>query len=142
MRKKDVQEDLMEFENNLYPKYIMMSKSILGMKTEQCENTKKITTALIEQGEIWHKEIDTVINNLKSKLEEMDSENLAVLTKREDEITFTISKIEQNIADLRNLLDIMMKAYFLNINPRMPNLGEFLLNLKSVYRTSPLKTLT
>lgn len=112
MRKKDVQEDLMEFENNLYPKYIMMSKSILGMKTEQCENSKKITTALIEQGEIWHKEIDTVINNLKSKLEEMDSENLAVLTKREDEITFTISKIEQNIADLRNLLDSNDESLF------------------------------
>lgn len=72
IRQKDVQEDLMEFENNLYPKYIMMSKSIMGMKTEQCENSKKITTALIEQGEIWHKEIDTVINNLISRLEEMD----------------------------------------------------------------------
>lgn len=112
IRKKNVQEDLMEFENNLYPKYIMMCKSIMGMKTEQCENSKKITTALIEQGEIWHKEIDTVINNLKSKLEEMDSENLAVIKKKEDEITFTISKIEQNIADLRNLLDSNDESLF------------------------------
>lgn len=54
--------------------------------------------------QILHREIDNTIKKLEADLDEMDTELMTVLTKKEDEIAHISSEISKNIVDLKNLI--------------------------------------
>lgn len=105
IKKEVLLKDLHELEKSIYPIYEEILSYIPEQKTYLNENSKNLKRAIDKHGEDLHREIDTMIKELKSDLDEMDSKELAVLSKQEEEIKRTISKITQNIVDLKTLLD-------------------------------------
>ncbi|XP_065938886.1 tripartite motif-containing protein 2-like [Magallana gigas] len=104
-KKEIIQKDLQELEKSIYLKYQEIASIIPVQKTALNENSQKLTTEIDKHGEDLLKEINTIIRNMKSNMEETDTKHLAVLDTQEDEIKHTISEITQTITELKTLLD-------------------------------------
>nr|XP_034306828.1 uncharacterized protein LOC117682720 [Crassostrea gigas] len=104
-KKEIIQEDLHEIEKLINPKYQDIESIIQVQKSAWNKTSIKLKTAIDKHGELWHREIDTIIQKLKSDLDEMDSTLMAVLYKQEGKITRNISEITKIIADLKELLN-------------------------------------
>lgn len=103
-KRGDLQNDLKELEESIFPEYEDFTTSIQKRKTDLYENSKELVKSVEKQGEELHKEIDNIVQKLKSEIQEKDSNNMALLKEKENEITLIMSDIKQDIAKLQKLL--------------------------------------
>ena len=104
-KKEAIQRDLQELEKTIFPEYQTAASNIPALKTDARKHSQKLKKALQKQGEIIHKEIDTIIQKMQSEIDDMSTEHLTVIGKQEVAINHTITEIEQAILDLRKLLN-------------------------------------
>ena len=100
-----MQKDLQELEKSIYPKYQEAAANIPVQRADVNIHSHKLKTALDKQGEALHTEIDTIIQGMKSEIDDMDAQHKAAIDQQEDAINHTITEITQVILNLKKLLD-------------------------------------
>ena len=70
---KIVKKDLQELETSVYLKCQEFESSIIKQREDLKKNSQILTTALKAQGEIWHREIDNIINKMQFEIDDIDS---------------------------------------------------------------------
>ncbi|XP_078331575.1 uncharacterized protein LOC144625243 [Crassostrea virginica] len=100
-----MQKDLQDLEISIYPRYQEAATNIPVQRADVNKRSKKLTTALDKQREALHTEIDTIIQGMKSKIDDMDAQHIEAIDQQEVAINHTITEITQIILDLKRLLD-------------------------------------
>ncbi|XP_078331135.1 uncharacterized protein LOC144624964 [Crassostrea virginica] len=102
---KLLQTDLQDLEKYIYPKYQEVARSTPVQRDDVKKHSQKLKTALDKQGEALHIEINTIIQRMKSEIDDMDAKHIAAIDRQEDAINHTIFGITQIIQNLKRLLD-------------------------------------
>ncbi|XP_062586494.1 uncharacterized protein LOC134248087 [Saccostrea cucullata] len=92
-------------EKRILPTYEEISSDLYSEKAKLEKHYEKLASAVTKQGEDWHREINIIVNKLKSEIDEMKTKHLAAVNKQEKEIKQITSEVKQSIVDLRKLLD-------------------------------------
>nr|XP_022327045.1 uncharacterized protein LOC111126590 [Crassostrea virginica] len=100
-----MQKDLQNLEKSIYPRYQEAATNIPVQRADVNKRSQKLTTALDKQGEALHTEINTIIQGMKSDIDDMDAQHIAAIDRQEVAINHTIPEITQAILDLKRLLD-------------------------------------
>ncbi|XP_078342042.1 uncharacterized protein LOC144627898 [Crassostrea virginica] len=104
-KKELIRKDLQELEKSIYPKYQEAATNIPVQRADVNKHSQKLTTALDKQGEALHTEIDTIIQGMKSEIDDMDAQHISAIDRQEDAINKTSTDIKKVIQDLKRLLD-------------------------------------
>lgn len=117
-RKERVLEDLGELEESLHPKYKEISSNIQVQRDVLTKGSQTARKAIRKHGEDLHQEVNSIITELKSDLDKMESKQQTSLNKQHNEVAETISKIQKSIARLRKLSKTNDKSLLLSYNSR------------------------
>ncbi|XP_078331576.1 uncharacterized protein LOC111129008 [Crassostrea virginica] len=104
-KRKLMQKDLQDLESSIHPRYQEAATNIPVQRAGVNKRSQKLTTALDKQGKALHTEIDTIIQGMKSEINDMDTQHIAAIDQQEVAINHTITEITQIILDLKRLLD-------------------------------------
>lgn len=91
--KKNIQEDNEELRSKLAPLYQKMLHDLeirIREVEEKCEEASKLIS---QQGDKWHKEIDSIVNQLKTQLEKIKEKGVKNLKVNKVKMEITLSKI-------------------------------------------------
>ncbi|XP_078340466.1 uncharacterized protein LOC144627378 [Crassostrea virginica] len=104
-KKELIRKDLQELKKSIDPNYQEAATNIPVQRADVNKHSQKLTTALDKQGEALHTEIETIIQGMKSDIDDMDAQHKAVIDQQEVAINHTIIEITKAILDLKRLLD-------------------------------------
>ena len=102
-KKKELQREKQELESVL-SMFEKANQNITLLKEKMRKESQSLQRELKKQGEIWHMAIDTIINQMQTAINDVDSKQLVTLTRYESEINIKFAEFEQRIQKLK-LLD-------------------------------------
>ena len=76
-KKEVIRKDLQELEESIYPQYQEAATNIPVQRADVNKRSQKLTTALDKQREVLHTEIDTIIQGMKSEIDDMDAQYIS-----------------------------------------------------------------
>ena len=104
-KRKQIKKDLHELDKIIYPDYIDAVSSVHSQKANMEEKSEKLAEIVNKQGEIWRNEIDSIVQEMQSKINDINCQYQTVIDKQEADINQTMNAISQVIQNLRELLD-------------------------------------
>lgn len=104
-KNKALKADLEELGKIIYPKYQQIVSNFSVQRADLNRHIEKLRSCLDKRGQDWHREIDNIVRKLKSDIQEMESEQLSVLKKQEDEIKQSVLETTQIIFKMKKILD-------------------------------------
>ncbi|XP_062604677.1 uncharacterized protein LOC134266460 [Saccostrea cucullata] len=116
---RDMEEELIELETEIYPKYEEIASGIKNKKENVETQYRKLKAAVSKQEEDWHREINIIVNKRKSEIDEMKSKHLAALSEEENKIKHITAEVKQSIIDQKKILqsnDISLASVYKSRN--------------------------
>ncbi|XP_034305036.2 tripartite motif-containing protein 2-like [Magallana gigas] len=102
-KKEDIKMDIEKIENHIFPTYEEMERVMKNQLANLDEGYEKLTTEMSKQGERWHREIDAIINKMKTEISKMKVKHKDVLRKHLDEIKLIHSCIKETLQVIRKI---------------------------------------
>eukprot|EP00105_Crassostrea_gigas_P004670 XP_011417956.1 PREDICTED: uncharacterized protein LOC105321386 isoform X2 [Crassostrea gigas] len=94
-KKNAIADEANKLENLISPTYEEIALDLENQLANLDGGYEKLTTAMSKQGEQWHKEIDVIINKMKTEISEIKVKHRDLLQKHLDEIKQTQALIKQ-----------------------------------------------
>ncbi|XP_034308292.2 uncharacterized protein [Magallana gigas] len=102
-KKNDIKKDTKELENHISPTYEGIERDLENQLANLDGGYEKLTTTMSKQGEQWHREIDIVINKMKTEIGEIKERHRELLQKHLNEIKQIQSLIKETLHALRKI---------------------------------------
>eukprot|EP00105_Crassostrea_gigas_P046723 XP_019930871.1 PREDICTED: uncharacterized protein LOC105348275 [Crassostrea gigas] len=102
-KKNAIADEANKLENLISPTYEEIALDLENQLANLHGGYGKLTTAMSKQGEQWHREIDIVINKMKTEISEIKVKHRDILQKHLDEIKQTQALIKQTLLAIEEL---------------------------------------
>ncbi|XP_065938065.1 E3 ubiquitin-protein ligase TRIM36-like [Magallana gigas] len=102
-KKDNIIKDKQEFENHISPTYEEISRDFENQLANLDGGYEKLTTTMSKQGEQWHREIDAIINKMKTEISQIKVKHRDILQKHLNEIKQIQSLIKEALQTIRKI---------------------------------------
>ncbi|XP_052676949.1 uncharacterized protein LOC128158231 [Crassostrea angulata] len=102
-KKDDIKKDTKELENHISPTYEEIALDLENQLANLDGGYDKLTTTMSKQGEQWHREIDIIINKMKTEISEIKVKHKELLQKHLNEIKQIQSLIKETLHALTKI---------------------------------------
>ncbi|XP_052677675.1 protein lin-41-like [Crassostrea angulata] len=102
-KKEVLKKETKDLKNHISPKYEEISRDLENQLANLDGGYEKLTSAMSKQGEQWHREIDIVINKMKTEISEIKVKHRDILQKHLNEIKQIQSLIKQTLQTIREI---------------------------------------
>ncbi|XP_052677401.1 uncharacterized protein LOC128158561 [Crassostrea angulata] len=100
-KKEVIEKETEKLQNLITPKYEEIALDLKNQLASLDRGYEILTTVISKQGEQWYREIDIVINKIKTELSEIKVKHKEVLQKHLDEIKQTQSLIDKALLTMK-----------------------------------------
>ncbi|XP_065945358.1 E3 ubiquitin-protein ligase TRIM71-like [Magallana gigas] len=144
--KKNIQKDNEELQSKLVPLYQKMLHDLEIRIREVEEKSEEASKLINQQGDKWHKEIDTIVSQLKTQLEKIKERGVKNLKVNKVKMEINLSKISSVLQsneetlesnDLRTAIEYKSQNARLNkgleiVDVSLPNFTPMEINQQSI----------
>ncbi|XP_065929363.1 uncharacterized protein [Magallana gigas] len=102
-KKNAIADEANKLENLISPIYEEIALDLENQLANLDGEYEKLTTAMSKQGEQWHREIDIVVNKMKTEISEMKVKHRDLLQKHLDEIKQIQALINQTLLAIEEI---------------------------------------
>ncbi|XP_065938015.1 E3 ubiquitin-protein ligase TRIM71-like [Magallana gigas] len=103
IKKEIMGKDTKDLEILIFPTYEEIARDLENQLANLDGGYEKLTTTMSKQGEQWHREIDAIINKMKTEISEIKIKHRDILHKHLDEIKQKQSLIKQTLQALKEM---------------------------------------
>nr|XP_019925335.2 uncharacterized protein LOC105334330 [Crassostrea gigas] len=100
---ENIEKDTEELVNTISPTYEEIARDLENQLANLDGGYEKLTTTMSKQGEQWHREVDIIINKMKTEINKIKVKHRDILQKHLDEIKQIQSLIKQTLLAIKEI---------------------------------------